>query len=174
MIVLVPYADGRLHPRVLPSLRDQGYDVMTWRVENVVGSPNSYPKILSTMLLGLEDVCVVEHDVESRPGFLADLEACPEPWCFYAYDLSLPWDQAVEMAVATAGQEVGSRFAPLGHTRFRAGFCEQIRGLLESDVFAATWVARDSMLVGALAERGCTPHRHPGKAIHHHQYPTSD
>ncbi len=33
-----------------------------------------------------ETFLVLEHDVVCRPDVIAELDACPEPWCLYGYD----------------------------------------------------------------------------------------
>jgi hypothetical protein len=168
--VIVPYAEGLLHDRVVPSITRQGYSPTLIRCVNTVGHPDSYPMILRQYLLGEEDVVIVEHDNESRPGFLASYEECPEPWCFHAYDFGpQTWEQAIEEGRPDSAP-MGSGFAALGHTRFRAGFCEPIRSTLESDFFARSWVSRDTFVAGALNLLGFSAHRHEGKSVHHHPY----
>ena len=164
-----------LHPRVVPSLlsqvdpRGERYVIEQVEVANIVGHPLSYPALLLEWLTCGQDVCIVEHDNESRPGFLAGLEECPEPWCFHAYDLSIPWEEAVERPSGDSAP-LGGGLAPLGHTRFRAGLGDRIRETLESSWFQASWVSRDTFVSGALNALGYLPHRHPGKAGHHHDY----
>ena len=169
MRVVVPYSPGQLHPRVVPSIVAQGYEAETYECVNIVGDPMSYPALLHQWLTSGEDVCIVEHDNESRPGFLADLDACPEPWCFYAYDLSIPWEDAI-LDPGPNSAPLGELFAPLGHTRFRAGVGDLILPTLTAGWFRESWVARDTWVSGALNAVGLIPHRHPGKALHHHQY----
>lgn len=154
----------------MPAIEAQGYTPELIECVNEVGHPDSYPMILRRLLLGPDDVCIIEHDNESRPGFLKDLEECPEPWCFFAYDFG---GQTYEQAVEDGHPEsapLGGGFAPLGHTKFRAGTCEPIRSTLESDFFARTWVARDTFVAGALNLLGVMAHRHPGKCVHWHEY----
>lgn len=120
----------------------------------------SYPAELARWLTSDRDVCVIEHDVESRPGFLAGLDACPEPWCFHAYPFSHDWDAC----------GIGPEFAPLGHTRFRAGVGTTVKDLLESDEWLSDWRSRDALLSPALNAAGFMPHRHRGSAVHWHDY----
>jgi hypothetical protein len=169
--VLVPFAPDCLHERVIPSILAQDYVPEVIECVNIVGHPKSYPAILRDVLLSGDDVCIVEHDVESRPGFLVTLEQCPEPWCFFAYDFFVPYEQAVHQPTVNSAP-LGVNFAPLGHTRFRGGVGEDIRSTLESDFFQATWVSRDTFVAGVLVAMGYTAHRHPGKAIHRHPYAT--
>ena len=153
----------------MPAIVAQGYVAVMITAVNEVGHPYSYPMILQRELLSGEDVCIIEHDNESRPGFLKDLEDCPEPWCFFAYDLSQPWEEAVRQPSVTSAP-LGVDFAPLGHTRFKGGVGEKIRATLEDPLFLSTWVARDVWITGALIDAGYTAHRHPGKCLHHHPY----
>lgn len=168
MRVVVPYFPNCLHPRVVPAIQAQGYEPTLLVCSNERGAVNTYPHYLRGLLLSSDDVCIIEHDNESRPGFLADLEACPEPWCFFAYDLYRPWDEHTSQAGGSQAQSVD--FAALGHTRFRAGVGEDIRELLESRLFLSSWVARDTFISGALTAAGYVAHRHPGKCFHHHPY----
>ena len=185
MRVVVPHAPGLLHPRVIPSLVTQvdahGEHYVIQQVEcvNIVGHPFSYPALLADWLTCGEDVCIVEHDNESRPAFLKSLDECPEPWCFFAYDFGR---QTFEEAIGDPGHPahlrphattapLGADVAPLGHTRFRAGVGDLIRDTLDAPFFRETWVSRDTFVSGALNAVGLVPHRHPGKCYHHHPYP---
>lgn len=160
---------GQLHPRVVPAVVRQGYLPEIWRCVNEVEHPDSYPMILQLAFMATEDFTVIEHDVESRPGFLDSLDACPEPWCFFAYDFEVPWEQAMYGPHGASGP-LGERFAPLGHTRFKAGLYDRLAHLLESSLWRASWVSRDVLLCDSFELLGIKPHRHPGKALHYHSY----
>ncbi len=176
MRVVVPYHAAVLHPRVVPAVTAQGYEPYLIEVVNEVRHPDSYPMILARFLLCGEDVCFIEHDNESRPGFLDDLETCPEPWCFFAYDFGISYEEAIGEETPNHAKRnptsapLGSHFAPLGHTRFKGGVGDKIAQLLSSDFFLATWVSRDTLIAEALNEVGLFPHRHRGKCFHHHPY----
>lgn len=169
MRVIVPYLPGLLHPRTVPSIQRQGYEPELIACVNEVGHPDSYPAILRRLLLGDEDFCIIEHDNESRPGFLDALADCPEPWCFFAYDVRTTWEEATMQGTPTSAP-LGVDFAPLGHTRFRSGFGSLIRETLDTDWFQSTWTARDTFISGAYNALGYQAHRHVGKALHHHPY----
>ncbi len=157
--MIVAVADGgKLHPRVIPAITRQGYTPLQL-VCNPAPGPASYPGWLASLLTLGRNVCIIEHDVESRPGFLRDLQACPEPWCFFAYDFSTSYEDTM----------VGTGFTPLGHTRFRAGVGTLIADLLDSEEFGSAWDGRDKLISAALAAF-VKPHRHRGKAIHWHRY----
>lgn len=176
MIVVVPHHPDLLHPRVVPAIRAQGYTPRVISVVNEVGHLDSYPMILATFLLADVDVCFVEHDNESRPGFLDDLRDCPKPWCYFAYNFSIPYDDAISgpsddsAHLTPTNAPLGVNFAPLGHTRFKAGVGNAIATTLQSAFFQATWVSRDTLIAEALNEVGLFPHRHEGKCFHHHPY----
>ena len=125
--------------------------------------------VLSALFECGDDFCIVEHDIESRPGFLASLEECPEVWCFNAYDFSIPWEQAIAQPSDTSAP-LGLYAAPMGHTRFRGGLYETVVDVLHSEVFGMSWVGCDTWLGNRLNDLGMKPHRHPGKVIHHHPY----
>ena len=167
--VIVPYVPGLLHPRVVPAIVAQGYEPEAIECVNIVGHPRSYPRILRDAFLSGDDFLIVEHDNESRPGFLDDLRDCPEPWCFFAYDFRVTFEDAVQQPTVM-GAPLGVDFAPLGHTRFRGGLGRQIESTVTSEFFLATWVGRDTFVSGALRALGYKAHRHPGKAFHHHPY----
>jgi len=169
MRVVVPYARGLLHPRVVPAIVMQGYDPEMYECVNAVGDPRSYPALLREWFYSGTDFCVIEHDNESRAGFLDDLRDCPEPWCFFAYDLYRPFEEVVNQPTDVSAP-LGVDFSALGHTRFRAGLGEEIRELLDAPFFSLTWAARDTFISGALHAIGYVAHRHPGKAFHHHPY----
>lgn len=169
MRVVVPYAPGLLHPRVVPAIEEQGYVPELYECVNIVGHRMSYPALLRDWFLSGEDFCIIEHDNESRPGFLNTLRYCEEPWCFFAYNFRVTYEDAVQQPTVNSGP-LGVNFAPLGHTRFKGGLGDEIRSLLDADFFQATWVSRDTFVSGALTALGYQAHRHPGKAFHHHPY----
>lgn len=156
--------------RVRAAVVRQGYRDQVVRCQDPP-SAWSYPSVLGRLLTAGEDVCIIEHDVESRLGFLADLDACPEPWCFFAYDFSVPYEEAMCGPGGETGPVTAPWFAPLGHTRFRAGVGTAVNDLFTSEDWLSTWVGRDGPLSRALSEAGYLPHRHRGKAIHWHPYP---
>lgn len=158
MILVVPSVPGSLHPRVVPAITNQGYvpKMVT------VGNDDHYPHLLRDLFESGKDFCVIEQDVESRPGFLSDFEACPEPWCYFAYHFELPYDQAIGFQKPW--------FAPLGHTRFKEGVGEKIASLLGSPEFLSHWLSRDVMISDALHKAGFSAHRHRGFALHWHRY----
>lgn len=167
--VIVAHAPGMLHPRVVPAIRRQGYEPTVIECENIVNSPRSYPGVLRAAFESGRDFCVIEHDVESRPGFLSALEECPTPWCFFAYDFSIKYEDAVLQPMVRSAP-LGVGFAPLGHTRFRKELAPAVLPTVNSELFQASWVARDAFTTGALSAAGYLAHRHPGKAMHHHDY----
>lgn len=43
--------------------------------------PDSYYELFARLWADAQDFMLVEHDVVIRPGTVAALDACPEPWC---------------------------------------------------------------------------------------------
>jgi hypothetical protein len=163
--VVVPYVPGMLHPRVVPALQREGY-----RPELIeCTGPGDYPAALAAYLICGEDVLIVEHDVEVRPGFIASLDGCPCPWGFFAYDLKARYEESCWGPDGAWGT-IPDWFAPLGCTRFRAGVGTAILPEITSADFLSHWLSRDVIITGALRKRGLRPHRHPGKAVHWHRY----
>lgn len=161
----VPYVEGGLHPRVLPAIAAQGYAVDPVQMID----DRFYAALLRRGLTSGEDFYVVEQDVESRPGFLDDLDRCPEPWCYFAYDFSVPYEESCYGPDGQTGL-IPDWFAPLGHARFSAGIGTRIADLLNSEEFLSHWLSRDYLICKAFRKLGRFPHRHRGKAIHWHDY----
>jgi hypothetical protein len=167
--VIVPFAPGCLDDRVIPAIEAQGYIPEVIECVNMVGHPHSYPMILRDLFLSGDEFCVIEHDNESRPGCLDALRDCSEPWCFFAYDFRVPFEEAVQQPTVNSAP-LGVDFAPLGHTRFKSYVGRQIESTVTAEFFLVTWVSRDTFVAGALTALGYQAHRHPGKVFHHHPY----
>lgn len=156
MRVVLGYAPGLLHRRVLPAIRRQGYEPVLYEC----AGETDWPRALYEELTSGRDVAVVEQDVEVRWGALKGFEECPEPWCFHAYAFSVPFNET----------GLGDWFSPLGCTRFRGELAPLLAGLADRPGFFDTWVGRDVIVSGLLADAGYRSHRHPGDVIHHHDY----
>jgi len=142
-----------LHHRVVPAIERQDY----WP-EMVAMSGARYPSLLLELFKAGDDFCIIEQDIESRSGTLDELRDCPEPWCFNAYALAMPFE------------ETFIPYAPLGHTRFRAGLWDKVRALADDPQWLETWVSRDAYLGWHLLSQGMKPHRHSCDVMHHHAY----
>lgn len=140
----------------MPALVTQGVSVYALRMVGLY----DYGHALARFFGRDEDVCVVEHDIESQPGFLASYEACPEPWCWHPYDFGNPWHMVAP--------SLPEWWAPLGHARFRARFVTQA---VRDELATRVWEGIDGQLARLLRHRGILPHLHEGKAMHHHPYP---
>jgi hypothetical protein len=154
-VIVVPFVEGMLHPRVVPAIEAQGYTPM---LKELPREGARYPRLLLELFAAWEDFTVIEQDIESRPGFLDGLRDCPESWCFHAYPLSVPFN------------ETNLPYAPLGHTRFRAGLWHLVSDLVFDERWLETWVARDAYLGWHLLGKGLKPHRHGGDALHLRSY----
>jgi hypothetical protein len=71
-----PYA--RLRPEVVRALSGQAVEF-----RDVSGSDDAYWTLLRDLWAKGETFCIVEHDVVVRPDSLAELAACPSPWCAF-------------------------------------------------------------------------------------------
>lgn len=149
MIVVVPYVPGHLHERTVPSIVAQGYRPRLVPVR----LPNSYGLLLTMLAAEGADVCVVEHDNESRPGLLAELAACPEPYCWNPYPVC---GMAAEQ-MDTPG---------LGHTRLRAEAWAELAG--RPELAKMRYQGIDSWIARTLAAAGISDHRHDATVLHHH------
>jgi hypothetical protein len=134
-----------LHPRVLPAIGLGAELVEMYR-------DTDYARLVINLLSAGEDFVLVEQDVEVRPGFVAGLAECERPWCFHAYAFSLPYDR-VGLVV------------PLGCTKLRGSIIGRPALLRRHH-----WLGFDSHLGEVLVGEGYEAHRHPGDAIHWHDY----
>jgi len=157
MRVVVPYVEGMLHPKTVPAIEAQGYEAVLEEL-TTANEGARYPRLLLELFQSDEDFCIIEHDIQSRTGFLDGLRDCPEPWCFHAYSLGVPFD------------DTSLPYSPLGHTRFRSGLWPAVRELADDPRWGETWVARDAYLGWHLLGQGFKPHRHPGDVPHFHRY----
>jgi hypothetical protein len=131
-----------LHPAVVPAIRAggiQGLLYVAWLTDDL-----AYGRLLARLWDTPEDLCVVEQDVEVRPGTLAEFEACPERWCSAPYPVA------------------GDLVDGIGCVRWR-----------HPRPFPAlapvTWANVESAYVTELHRHGMTPHHHP-EVTHHHSY----
>lgn len=142
-----------MHERVIPAIVEQGYRPIQFVVSNKPDEM-TYARFVRCLSYFRHSACIVEPDIESRPGFLQSLDECPEPWCFYDYPglpVGRPWTE---------------NFAHLGHARFRMKKVGQflIRGLEEFSENPVTVAFAVNMI---LLRAGFSAHRHEGMAFHH-------
>ena len=159
MIVVVAYAPGLLHRRVVPAVRRQGVEPRLLELHGIT-YPLRLLELFDEMAEKDEPLCVIEQDVEIRYGALAGFEECPEPWCFHAYPFSVPYDET----------GLTDWFSPLGCTRFRPEIAPVLQSLRENPEFTISWVGRDVWTSRVLADAGYRSHRHPGDMMHYHDY----
>jgi len=81
--VVVPYAT--LFPETKAALEADG---VTAEYVDVGGSPTAYHELLLRVWFEGQGFTIVEQDIVPRPGCIAELEACPEPWCGFSYGIS--------------------------------------------------------------------------------------
>jgi hypothetical protein len=156
MHVAVPYIEGMLHPRTLPSIAAQGYAPHLYVHDRTPGIAPLYRHLFLRMFASGEDVAIVEQDKESRSGFLASYEECPMAVCFHGYQVRQPFDQAM----------AGATFASFGHIRFRGHLGARLLELTETDRWKN---AHRSECEGLVAQwLKIKPCLHPGEVVHHH------
>lgn len=83
LLVLCAYTS--LDPRTRKALEE--YAPGTEFVETPAGDDFAYWRALAARWTGDNDLVVIEHDIEIGPDTIASFQACPEPWCVYAYQL---------------------------------------------------------------------------------------
>jgi hypothetical protein len=164
--VRVPYLGGMLHPRVTPAILRQGYEPALALIDP--DDPHAYRDLLELWVRSharcRQDLVVIEHDVESRTGTLAEYETCPSWWCFHAYRFCLPYEEC--------GLE--GHWSPLGHTRYRWQACAALVRLFDDDAWRSIpgYHDLDRVMGQWLVAHGVVPHRHRGDVIHWHDYDT--
>jgi hypothetical protein len=78
----VPYAT--LFPEVQEALEADG---RTAEYVHVGGTPEAYFELLAGLWAEGKGFVIVEQDIVPWPGAIAEMEACPEPWCGRPYNL---------------------------------------------------------------------------------------
>jgi hypothetical protein len=106
--VIVPYVD--LYPETRAALEADG---QTPEYVDVRGSPSAYHEMLLRVWSEGQGFTVVEQDIVVRPGRIAELEACPEPWCASVYPIS------------------GGFITGLGHVRFSHALVRERTAVIE-------------------------------------------
>lgn len=133
MNLWVPHAPGGLHPLTGHLARETGAQFA--EMEGLSG----YADFLAERWRIEQDGFVNwEQDVVPWPGAVADLMACPEPWCGFTYQ---PWQRVDD----------GSASAYLGLTKFSPAFLSATQGVFEpgehwSDEQPRTWMHCDGHL----------------------------
>ncbi len=84
MRVVVPFVT--LYPETKAALTEAG---VTAEYINVSGDQTAYHTLLESLWREGHGFMVVEQDIVVRPTTVSELEACPEPWCGFAYALSM-------------------------------------------------------------------------------------
>lgn len=146
--VLVPYTVR--HPATVKGVAGQH---ATW--VDVSGSPVDYWRLLCDWWVP-EDLTIIEHDVEARPGIFERFGWCPEPWCYFRYSNH------------TDANAAAWHFGILGCTRFRrqliAAVPDAVTGL---DERWRDWHEMSTGLGMTLREAGYEPHVHEPPVDHH-------
>jgi hypothetical protein len=117
--------------------------------------PDAYYTLLCQLWADGDGWLNVEQDIEIHDSVIPQLEACPEPWCLFAYQ--------------GAGYDDADRYlyGSLGCTRFSSElmtahpqFMQEIKG--------RSWQQLDSHILPGLLGLGYTQHIHWPAVLHHH------
>lgn len=157
-MILAPYTDAGQHPEARRLLAAHAPGPVTW-ARIAPGDDTAYARLLADAWRAPGDLVVVEHDVGIRPGVIAELLACPRPWCGFSY----PVGDVLLVA--------------LGCTKFSAKLREQLPAAMDaaaadtdSGVPAGDWRRLDVRLAAVLENAGHARHRHDPPVEHYHVY----
>lgn len=117
--------------------------------------PDAYHDLLGELWAAGQPFLLVEHDVEIHGSVVSELEACPEPWCAFAYGIGYP---------------PGPIDSSLGCTRFSTEIIEAVPDLI-SMLPVRDWRRQDCEIAPRLKTAGFEPHVHEPQVLHHHAYP---
>lgn len=152
-LVIVPYTNhSKRRQRVLEAIRMQGYEPdPVW-----VGADDAaYWRLIGERWTPDADLRLVEHDIVPGPGVLAELDACPNAWCAFAY----PY--------------LHGDYPGLGCCRFRASVMQALPSAIERAGIAPVgshparhWCTLDHSLRTVLQKAGFTQCVHEGNVVH--------
>lgn len=157
MRIVCPHV-GPIAPETAAALNASG---LPREAADVSATPTSYTALLACLWAAGEAFAVVEHDIAPHPGALAELEACPEPWCAYGYRLG---------SIVHAG---------LGCARFSTALLAAVPDAVEqtwresTDIHpAGHWCAADDRLARVLRRAGFAQHVHGPQVRHLNPMPS--
>lgn len=156
MRVICPHVT--IQPETRAALDASGYP---WEAISTAGPDTAYHELLAGLWADGRTFALVEHDIVPWRGALAELEACPEPWCAFTY----PYQ--------------GGMHAGLGCARFR----DSLLGAFPSAVAATLaeespvhprgfWCSLDDRLSRSLRRLGARQHVHSPAVGHLFPQPT--
>jgi hypothetical protein len=148
--IIVPYA--RIEPETSRALAQFA---PTAELVGPLDTGTGYHMVLREAWRQGESFLVIEHDVAIHNGVVPQLEACPEPWCLF------PYSGGHEMLVGG-----------LGCTRFSGELTRRFPDLVDS-LPSNEWWQLDSLIDGALIERGVAMHVHEPAVAHYHKWRSS-
>jgi hypothetical protein len=156
MLVYCPHAE--ILPETRAALDASGY---AWEARDVAVSDGAYTELLASLWAAREAFAIVEHDVIPHPEALAELEACPEPFCAFEY----PYQ--------------GRMHAGLGCARFAASLLAAVPDAVEQTLAESTeahpaghWCQLDDRLSRVLTRHGYAKHVHSPAVGHLRPWPS--
>lgn len=131
-------------------------------VVDVTGDNYAYWREISARWTGDADLVVIEQDIEVGEGTVAELAACDQDWCVFAYPIfrtrvRLRVGLGCTKVSAAAQRKVSAAAVAEGF-----GLCAQCRG-------KGCWWHLDGRIATMLKRGGFFPHVH-GDVVHHHDY----
>jgi hypothetical protein len=141
-------------------------------------SPFAYWHAIERYWTGRRDLAVIEQDIEITPDVIPGFDACPAPWCTYAYQP--PGITEVLVQADSAGSTSWAARVVAGAFRRAAGpittglGCTRFSAALQRDIGFSTiagsrqaWDVVDTAIASRLEAAGYWPHIH-GQVTHHH------
>lgn len=157
-MVICPYGRDGVEPETRDALDASGYP---WADADVSRSDTAYTELLAHGWRLGEAFIIVEQDIVPWPGALAELEACPEPFCAFEYAY------------------LGGTHAGLGCCRFSAALLAAVPDAVEQTLAEENdvhprghWCNLDDRLTRVLARRGYGKHVHSPAVGHLSPWPS--
>ena len=153
--VVIPYVPNYKHADLRHPLTVAAAP-MTAHWVDVSGSTWNYWSLLRNAWDPNHDLFLIEHDVEAREDAVAEMESCPELWCFSQYHHFSPEDAEAW------------HWGILGFTRFRSQLISALpRLIVDLDVRWRDWHEMSTGIGMKLREAGYAPHVHEPPVFHH-------
>lgn len=154
---------ARNDARRVPGLREETRQSLLDHAPNVAlrrtGDGEEWCRLLIEFWEPVDDLLVVEHDIVFEAHHVAELEACPQPWCGFVYSISSQYK------------------ACLGFTRFRKELIEAVPDAMSRAAECRydrndparvvpdgmppyAWVRQDTRLAAVLENAGYRCHEH--------------
>lgn len=142
--VIVPYVADRLHSVTRAVLQSYNLDTT---FHDLGDDPFAYWRLLRSLWLAGETVCIVEQDVVPWPGLLEEMDGCCGMWCTCTYRYGFGY----------------GLYHMLGCTKLSDDLMKQTAGVWDEPV---KWDVCDGHLLRAAQRVDLEPHPHRPPCIH--------